>query len=159
MFASGLLNNLRTVCNLSRRFIHIGETAEITKTFTAEDVRLFSEISEDRNPVHLDTEYAKTSQFGRCIVHGVLSNGLISSVLGNKLPGFGTIFISQQIEFPNPLYVGEAVTAKVEVLEIRKRLVTFQTICFKPDDKKVVLQGTAKILLPKPPTNSTKPAS
>ncbi|XP_033110905.1 hydroxyacyl-thioester dehydratase type 2, mitochondrial-like [Anneissia japonica] len=132
----------------------VGDTAELSKVFSAEDVRTFSELSLDYNPLHLDEEYAKTSRFGRCVVHGVLMNGLISGVLGTKLPGNGSIFISQSINFPAPLFVGEPVTAKVEILKIDRSRVTCSTVCIATERDKVVMDGTVELFVPRRPSNS-----
>ncbi|XP_078598845.1 hydroxyacyl-thioester dehydratase type 2, mitochondrial-like [Branchiostoma floridae x Branchiostoma japonicum] len=126
-----------------------GDSAELTKTFTADDVLTFSSLCGDKNPLHLDEEYAKTTRFGRCIVHGVLINGLISAVLGTKLPGPGAIFVSQDIKFPAPLYVNESVTAAVEILDIRKSVVVCSTMCTATGTTKVVMSGKVYLMVPK----------
>ncbi|KAI8507576.1 hydroxyacyl-thioester dehydratase htd2 [Branchiostoma belcheri] len=126
-----------------------GDSAELTKTFTADDVLTFASLCGDKNPLHLDEEYAKTTRFGRCIVHGVLINGLISAVLGTKLPGPGAIFVSQDIKFPAPLYVNESVTAAVEILDIRKSIVVCSTTCTATDTTKVVMSGKVFLMVPK----------
>ncbi|XP_071963014.1 hydroxyacyl-thioester dehydratase type 2, mitochondrial-like [Antedon mediterranea] len=127
----------------------VGDMAQLSKVFSAKDVSTFSDLTLDYNPLHLDEEYAKTTRFGRCVVHGVLMNGLISGVLGTKLPGKGTIFVSQSIRFPAPLFVGEPVTAKVEILKIDRSKVTCSTICVATDRNKVVMDGTVDLFVPR----------
>ncbi|MCL4239147.1 MAG: MaoC family dehydratase [Anaerolineae bacterium] len=127
----------------------IGASASRTKTFSDEDVRAFAHISTDANPVHLDDSYAATTRFGRRIVHGMLTAGLISAVLGNDLPGPGTIYLSQSLQFKAPVYVGDTVTATVEVTAIRegRGIVTLATTCTRQDGT-VVITGEALALVP-----------
>ena len=87
--------------------IKIGQKASVTKTFKDEDVRKFAEVSMDVNPIHLDDEYAKKTVFGQRIVHGILTCGLISAVLANKLPGEGTIYLGQEVRFTSPVLLGD----------------------------------------------------
>ena len=91
--------------------ITVGQKASLTKTFTDEDVRKFAEVSLDVNPLHLDDEYAKTTIFGKRIAHGVLTCGLISAVLANKLPGQGTIYLGEEVGLSAPVYLGSASAA------------------------------------------------
>lgn len=98
----------------------IGDSAQLSKTVKDEDIRIFAEVTEDKNPLHLDDEFASKTIFKRRIAHGFLTAGLISAVIGNKLPGNGTIYLSQTLNFLAPVYVGDDITAKVEVLQILK---------------------------------------
>ena len=124
----------------------LGDRAERTRTFTEDDVVDYAEVSGDLNPIHLDDEYAATSRFGRRIVHGFLTAGMISALLGTELPGIGSIYAGQTFKFLAPVYIGDTVTASVEVIEIRedKRLVTLRTDCVNADGK-LVLTGEAVI--------------
>jgi len=122
----------------------VGDTADISKTFNKDDVYTFADISLDHNPLHFDASFTEKTVFGKPIVHGMLVASLISAILGNKLPGHGTIYLSQDIFFRNPVYIGETVTASVEVMEVReeKRLATLKTLCRK-DDGTLVIEGSA----------------
>ena len=127
----------------------VGATASRSKTFTEDDVRFFAHLSGDANPVHLDEAYAASTRFGRRIVHGMFTAALISAVLGNDLPGPGTIYLSQTLQFKAPVYLGDTVTATVEVTRIREErgIVTLATTCTRQDGT-VVLVGEAVVLVP-----------
>ena len=126
--------------------ISVGQKASLTKTFTDEDVRKFAEVSLDVNPLHLDDEYAKTTIFGKRIAHGVLTCGLISAVLANKLPGQGTIYLGQEVRFSAPVYLGDTNTAECTVTEKRddKKIIKLDTVCTNQDGK-VVVSGVATV--------------
>src|ERR1700739_1574993 len=97
--------------------IVIGDSASVAKTITLDDIALFSVISGDINPAHLDAEYAATDLFHHIIAQGVLTAGLISAVLGTKLPGPGTIYLAQDLQFRAPVSPGDTITATVTVTE------------------------------------------
>ena len=99
--------------------IKIGQKASVTKTFKDEDVRKFAEVSMDVNPIHLDDEYAKKTVFGQRIVHGILTCGLISAVLANKLPGEGTIYLGQEVRFTSPVLLGDTISSSTPSAKIR----------------------------------------
>jgi 3-hydroxybutyryl-CoA dehydratase len=124
-----------------------GQQASITRKVTAADVETFAGISGDNNPVHLDQEFAEKSRFKKRIAHGILSAGYISAVLGSKLPGPGTIYLSQNIAFKAPVFIGDTVTATVTVLNYRpdKHILTLRTECTNQDGI-VVLEGQAVCL-------------
>mgnify|MGYP003978322335 CR=1 FL=1 len=96
----------------------VGQTASISKVFSYEEVRLFAELSGDKNPIHLDSDYAKLNVFKKPIGHGMLVSSLTSSVLANNLPGPGTIYLGQSLKFFAPVYHGDELTAEVEIINI-----------------------------------------
>ncbi|MGZ8463385.1 MAG: MaoC family dehydratase, partial [Candidatus Deferrimicrobiaceae bacterium] len=102
----------------------VGDTAELSKTVTEEDIVLFAKVTGDYNPVHVSEEFAKKTRFGGRIAHGMLSAGLISAVIGMKLPGPGCPYLSQTLNFRGPVKIGDEITARVEVAEVisEKRL-------------------------------------
>ena len=128
--------------------IEAGMSASIAKTITETDIVLFSAVSTDVNPAHLDEEYAKTTPFGGRIAHGMLSAGLISAVLANKLPGAGTIYLGQNLSFRAPVRPGDTVKATVTVKSVvpEKRRVVLETVCTVGDT--VVITGEATVLAP-----------
>ncbi len=96
--------------------LKIGSKGSLTKTVLDEDVRKFSEVSLDTNPLHLDEEFAKTTIFGKRIAHGMISAGLISAVLANKCPGQGSIYLEQTLSFKAPVFLNDTITATVEIV-------------------------------------------
>jgi len=101
-------------------FYKIGDSAKLSKTVQDEDIRAFAEVTGDKNPLHLNDEFASKTLFKRRIAHGFLTAGLISAVIGSRLPGNGTIYLSQTLNFLAPVYIGDEITAKVEVSEVLK---------------------------------------
>jgi len=130
--------------------IQIGDVATYTKTITMDMVKAFAEISGDTNPVHIDPEYAKGTIFKENIAHGILVTGLISKILGCDLPGYGAIYVSQQVSFLRPVKIGDEITAKVEVIakEDKRQYVTFKTTC-ENQLGKIVIKGEAVGIPPK----------
>lgn len=123
-----------------------GEEASQSLLVDASVVERFGEAVGDLNPLHFDEAFAKTTRFGRRIAHGMLSASLISAVIGNKLPGPGSIYINQTLQFTGPVYLGDEVTAKVKVLTVRedKPIATLETVCSKQDGT-IVLRGEAVV--------------
>ena len=134
-----------------RSDFYVGERASLTKTVSDADVATYADLIGDFNPLHVDDDYARKSRFGRRIAHGMLTGGLISAVLGNKLPGAGGIYLSQQIEFLAPVYLGDTITTIVEVTAWRpdKRILTLKTDCYNQDERQVVT-GKAVLLVDRP---------
>lgn len=122
----------------------IGQTASLTKAFTEKDVESFAELSLDKNELHINDEYAKESIFKQRIVHGFLSGSLISAVIGTILPGKGAIYLHQDMDFKKPVYIGEEITAVVEVerLKEEKRICYLQTWCENREGE-VKISGSA----------------
>jgi 3-hydroxybutyryl-CoA dehydratase len=132
--------------------MNIGDAAEFAKTVTETDVTLFAGITGDFNPVHINEDYAKGTVFKGRIAHGMLSAGFISSALAMKLPGAGTIYLSQSLEFKAPVHIGDTVTARVEVKEkiTEKNRVTFRTTCVNQNGT-LLMDGEAVVMPPKAP--------
>jgi len=128
----------------------VGDAAEFTKTISESDVYLYAGISGDLNPAHINETYAQTTFFKTRIAHGMLPSGFISAVLGMKLPGPGSIYIRQELNFLAPVRFGDTITARVEVIEIiaDKNRVRLRTYCSNQDGK-VVLDGEAVVSPPK----------
>ena len=135
----------------------VGDSAEITKKIEQSDIDAFANVTGDHNPVHVDEGFAKTTRFGRRIAHGMLTASLISAVLANKLPGEGSVYLGQTLQFVAPVFPGDEITARVTVKEIRedKPIVKLETICMNQREE-VVVRGEATILLPQKGTKSTK---
>ncbi|MCK0119250.1 MaoC family dehydratase [Loktanella sp. F6476L] len=128
--------------------IEIGMVRSLRKQVTDRDIELFAEVSTDRNPVHLDDDYAHDTIFGGRIAHGMLTAGLISAVIGEQLPGHGTVYLGQSLKFLAPVRPDDMVLAEVEVMEIdhSKRRVKMETRCIVNGKK--VLVGEATVLAP-----------
>ncbi|HEU4510818.1 MAG TPA: MaoC family dehydratase [Pyrinomonadaceae bacterium] len=126
----------------------VGDTAEITKRITAADVEGFAGVTGDYNPIHLDEEFAKATRFGRRIAHGMLTASLISSVIANQLPGEGSIYLGQTLQFVAPVFLDDEITARVTVKQIRddKPIVKLETICANQRNE-IVIRGDATVLV------------
>ena len=129
--------------------LSIGMVSSYKKTITAKDIEDFAAVTGDSNPVHLDADYAATTPFKARIAHGMMSAGLISTVLGTQLPGPGCIYLDQQIKFRAPVFIDDTVVATVTVEEINQRRgrVSLKTQCFVKD--KLVADGTASMMVDK----------
>ena len=130
--------------------MRIGASAQIVKTITEGDIELFARATGDFNPVHLDAAYADKTMFKGRIAHGLLSVGFFSAILGNILPGHGTIYLCQEVKFVAPVRIGDTITAKVEVIELipEKNRARFRTSCVNQDGK-LVVDGIAWTMPPK----------
>lgn len=128
--------------------LRVGAAAEMAKTVTEADIALFAGVTGDFNPVHVDAVAAERSTFGGRVAHGMLSAGFISAVLGMRLPGPGSIYLSQSLRFTRPVRVGDTVTARVEVLEViaAKRRVRLATTC-RNQRGETVVEGEALVMI------------
>ena len=128
--------------------IEMGMTRNLRKVVTDKDIEMFAEVSTDRNPVHLDEDYAQDTIFEGRIAHGMLTAGLISAVIGEQLPGHGTIYMGQTLKFLAPVRPGDLVYAEVKVVDIdlSKRRVRLECHCAVDDQR--VLAGEAVVLAP-----------
>ena len=125
--------------------LNIGMSASISKTISENDILNFADLVGDYNSVHLDEEKAKESIFGRRIAHGMLVGSLISSVIGTKLPGDGTIYLEQNLKFQRPIYISDTITALVTVNEIlneKKGIYRLDTVVMNQNEE-VVINGYA----------------
>ena len=127
----------------------VGDSAERAFTVGEDDITAFAAVSGDNNPVHLDEAFAQGTAFKGRIAHGMLSAAYISAVLGNDLPGPGSIYLSQSLRFKRPVRIGDTVTVRVSVAEIEPRTarVTLSTICLV--NGKTVLEGEAGVMVPR----------
>lgn len=127
--------------------ISIGDKESFTRTITEADIINFAGITGDYNPVHVNKEYARETMFKDRIAHGMLTASFISTVIGMKLPGANTIYMSQEVSFKAPVYIGDTVTAEVEVVDKKddKKIIDLKTI-IKNQDEKVVVDGSAKVM-------------
>lgn len=132
--------------------LRVGEKAEFSKTLSETDVYLYAGVTGDLNPAHINEEYAKKTFFKTRIVHGMLLAGLISGVLGNRLPGPGTVYIRQEMTFLAPVRIGDTITACVEILEImtEAKRIKAKTTCVNQEGT-LVLDGVAIVSPPKRP--------
>lgn len=129
--------------------LKIGDKSSFQKTISDADISLFAGITGDFNPLHINLEAIKNTNYKGRIAHGLLTAGLISAIIGTKLPGIGTLYVKQDLKFTFPVYAGDTIKATVEVtsIDIEKNLVTLLTSCANQDGI-TVIEGTAVV---KPP--------
>jgi 3-hydroxybutyryl-CoA dehydratase len=137
-----IMNNGKTVEELK-----VGDKASFTKTITETDVYNYAGVTGDFNPAHINESFAKNTMFKGRIAHGMIAAGLISTVLGTRLPGPGCIYVSQDLKFTAPVYFGDTITATVEVekLNVEKNRVILNTVCTNQKNN-VVLKGQAELM-------------
>lgn len=137
------LNQIDPISNLC-----VGMSAEYSQTVTDADIKTFSGISGDKNPVHMSDEFAENSIFKKRIAHGFMSASYFSAIFGTQLPGSGCVYLSQTLKFSKPVFIGDTVRAIVTLkkINIRSRRLTFDTVCKVKDQ--VVISGEAEIYLP-----------
>lgn len=137
------------VTNFTYDALEVGQKASYAKTVEERDIQLFAALSGDRNPVHLDAEYAAGTIFKERIAHGMFSGALISAAIACELPGPGTIYLGQQLKFTRPVKLGDALTVELEILEkLPKNRVRIATRVFNQNAEQVV-DGEAEVLAPK----------
>jgi len=126
--------------------IQIGDEASFAKTITEADVMLFAGLSGDFNPIHIDAEYARESMFKERVAHGMLVSGLISAVLGTRLPGPNSIYLGQELKFTAPVRIGDTITAVATVTEKRddKRIIKLRTTASNQRGE-MVIDGSAVV--------------
>ncbi|HPZ43005.1 MAG TPA: MaoC family dehydratase [Bacillota bacterium] len=130
--------------------LEIGQKEFVEKTISETDIYLFAGITGDLNPIHVNEEYAKNTFFKGRIAHGILTAGLVSTVIGMKLPGPGTIYMAQELKFTAPVRIGDTIKAEGEVIELNKEenIAVIKTTCTNQDGI-VVLTGKATVKPPK----------
>lgn len=128
--------------------IEIGMSRSLSKTIGQREVELFAEVSEDFNPLHLDDDYAATTMFEERIAHGMLSAALFSALLGERLPGHGTVYLGQNLKFLAPVRIGDRVTATVTVAEVDRARRRVRLDCVATVGETVVIRGEATVLAP-----------
>jgi len=128
--------------------LQVGQAAEMAKTVTEADIALFAGVTGDFNPVHVDAVAAAQSRFGERIAHGMLSAGFISAVIAMRLPGPGSIYLSQSLRFTKPVRIGDTVTTRVEVVEVMapKRRLRLATVC-RNQNGETVVEGEAVVMV------------
>ena len=137
------------VTNTPYEALEVGQKAEYTKTVEERHIQLFADMSGDRNPVHLDQEFAAKTMFKDRIAHGMFSGALISAAVACELPGPGTIYLGQQMSFQKPVKIGDTLTVRLEILEkLPKFKVRIATNVFNQNGD-LVVEGEAEILAPR----------
>jgi 3-hydroxybutyryl-CoA dehydratase len=131
--------------------LSVGMSESTTATITAEMIDTFADITGDHNPIHVDEDYAKTTQFGGRIAHGALSASFISAVLGNQLPGPGAIFVELNLRFRKPAMIGDKIIAVAEVVEINERTGRVKMKCHCEVDGVKICRGEAGVFVSKRP--------
>lgn len=143
------MSNATQITNLTFDEINVGDTANYSRLVTTREVELFAAVSGDHNPVHLDPEYAATTQFGECIAHGMLTGAFISAAIAMELPGPGTIYLGQKLQFRSPVTLGDTLTVALEITEkhASKPWLTISTIVNNQNGKEVC-RGEATVMAP-----------
>lgn len=133
---------------ISLEEIKVDMETSYSQTITDADIKAFSEISGDKNPIHMDEEYAQNSRYKKRIAHGMLSASFFSALFGTKIPGEGCVYVSQSLRFKRPVYLGNTVIATVIVtkVDLEKKRVFFKTICKVKN--KIVTEGEAELYVP-----------
>lgn len=129
--------------------LRIGQSYEMSRVFTQQEVADFAKLSYDTNPIHTDAEYARTTQFGQLIVPGFLTGSMFSAIIGTKFPGYGSIYLNQNMVFRKPVFPDQRVTAVVRVKELipEKHRALLETNCYD-EGQTLLIEGTALVKLP-----------
>lgn len=126
--------------SFSMKELTVGQKAVKEFPVTLENGEAFAQVSQDKNPIHLDEEYAKGTMFGRRIAHGMLSAGFISGMIGMELPGEGTIYMKQELTFLRPVYYGDTIRVEIEVTQLQeeKKRAVLSTNCYNQKNEQVI---------------------
>lgn len=129
--------------------LKIGQSYEMQRRFSEQDIKSFADLSHDTNPIHTDPEFARNSRFGRLIVPGFLTASLFSAIIGTKFPGIGSVYLNQNMIFRNPVFIDQLVKASVSVKELypERNRVLLETLC-KDENDVILIEGTALVKLP-----------
>lgn len=130
---------------MDTRTFSVGEKVQMTMKATEELVLKIADVSGDYNPVHLDAAYAKKTIFGNRIAHGLFCMGMVSNLVGNKLPGVGSIFINETVNYRRPVYIDDVITCEVSILEIQDNGKISLGFTCKNENEKIVLDGTTLV--------------
>ncbi|MBL6812981.1 MAG: MaoC family dehydratase [Luminiphilus sp.] len=137
------------ISNVTFDEIAIGDTATYTRLITNQEVEAFAAISGDHNPLHLDPDYAATTPFGECIAHGMLTGALISAAIAMQLPGPGSVYLNQSLQFRAPVFLGDTLTVTLEVTKKHgKRPWVTLSCTVENQDGKTVAKGEAQVAAP-----------
>lgn len=143
------MSDIGSIENRTYDEIQLGESASLTRLIRIEDVHLFAAISGDINPAHMDPEYAKGTQFGDVIAHGMFAGALVSTVLGMQLPGPGTIYVSQNLSFRRPVRIGDTLTVTLTCAEKNDAKKRIRFDCVVTNQKgEAVVKGEAEVIPP-----------
>ncbi|KAK4469655.1 hypothetical protein MN116_007185 [Schistosoma mekongi] len=137
----------RVVIHQSIRFISLGDRISLVRKITAKDVENFAKLTGDVNPIHLDCEYAKQTRYGKCIVHGIFIQGLVSCLLGVHFPGIGCVAYGVNCKFPEPLFIDETCRIEAIVSKLRGRLATFDVNAYSTERNVITLVGNFDVFL------------
>ena len=129
--------------------LRIGQSYEMSRVFNEQEVRDFARLSYDTNPIHTDAEFARTTQFGQIIVPGFLTGSMFSAIIGTRFPGFGSVYLNQNMSFRKPIFLNQRVTAVVRVKELfqEKHRALLETNCYD-ENQTLLIEGTALVKLP-----------
>lgn len=147
-----LFKERKAIMENNNEKLFIGQSYEFSKVISDADVFNFAEVTGDKNPLHLDDDYAKTTIFKERIAHGMIGAGVISGAIGMHLPGPGTTYLGQELSFKQPIKINDRITVKIEVIEIIEKskfnIVKLRTICLNPNGD-VAIEGIATVIPPK----------
>lgn len=131
--------------NIRYSEINEGDSASLEKVVRMKDLQLFAAASGDVNPIHLDEEFARETEYGRCVAHGMWVGSLISSLLATKLPGPGGVYLSQSLKFHRPVFVGDQLKVEVKVLEKKRRNILLMECVVQNQVEKIVVKGECMV--------------
>ena len=138
---------VQSLPHIKKKFMKLTEGTKCYEnfSFSQKDVDTFIAVTGDSNPIHYDAAYASTTIFGKPIVHGMLSSSIISKLIGTKLPGPGSIYISQELKFLRPVFIDVTFKAEVEILDINEDKIQLRTSITESESNKMVLSGKALV--------------